>query len=176
LTLTIWDESGLSFVPNVGRTWAPVGETPILLETPGRHNYTMLGFITRSPRRHDLRFRFTAFKGAANTEDIIFFLTELHYYYRCKVMILWDHLSAHHAAELFFEETRPDWFEFHYFPAYSPELNPVESCWNQIKKVYLANFVPASDEELVSAVLERGERINKEKLLLSFFAHAGIRP
>jgi len=136
----------------------------------------MLGYITRSPRRHDLDFRFTSFKGAANTEDMIFFLAGLHHYYRSKVMILWDHLSAHHAAELHFEETQPNWFEFHYFPSYSPELNPVEPCWNQIKNVYLANFVPTSDEELVSTVLASGERINKEKLLPAFFMHAGITP
>jgi len=107
---------------------------------------------------------------------MIFFLTEIHHYYRSKVVIVWDHLSAHHAAESYFEETRPDWFEFHYFPSYSPELNPVEPCWNQIKNVYLANFVPTSDEELLSAVLESGERINEQKLLHSFFAQAGIRP
>ena len=176
MTLILWDESGISLMPNVGTTWAPVGETPVLLETPGRHNHTMLGFITRSPRRHDLDFRFTVFKGSANTEDMIFFLTEIHHYYRSRVMIVWDHLSAHHAAELYFEEMRPNWFEFHYFPSYSPELNPVEPCWNQIKNVYLANFVPANDDELVSAVLESGERINEQKLLPSFFAQAGIRP
>jgi len=174
--LTIWDESGLSFSPNVGTTWAPVGETPILLETPGRHNHTMLGFIVRSPKRHDLRFRYTAFKGAARTEDVILFLTELHYRYGGKVMILWDHLSAHHSAETYFCDEHPDWFEFHYLPTYSPELNPVESCWHHIKNVSLANFVPSNDEELVQAVMESGQRINDWKLLPKFFKYAGIKP
>ena len=31
---------GISFVPNLNRTWVPVGETPVLRETPGRHNHT----------------------------------------------------------------------------------------------------------------------------------------
>jgi len=136
----------------------------------------MLGFITRSPIRHDLRFRYTAFKGTAKTEDIVLFLTVLHYRYGDKVMILWDHLSSHHAAESYFYDEHPDWFEFHYFPSYSPELNPVEPCWHQIKNVSLANFVPSSDEELVQAVLFSAGRINERKLLPAFFDHAGIKP
>jgi transposase len=33
------------------------------------------------------------------------------------------------------------WFLFEYFPAYSPELNPVEQCWQYMKNVQMANFV-----------------------------------
>jgi len=176
LTLTIWDESGFSFVPNRGGTWAPVGQTPILLETPGRHNHTGLGFITRTPGRHLLKFRFTIFKGAARFEDFVFYLTELHHYFGGKVLVLWDHLPAHHSAESYFEEEHPDWFEFEYFPTYSPELNPVESCWQQMKNVYLSNFVPTSDEELTSTVHAAAMRINEEHFLPSCFDHAGIMP
>lgn len=174
MTLSVWDESGFSFVPNRGGTWAPIGETPTLLETPGRHNHTGLGFITRTPVRHLLNFRFTIFAGPARFEDFVFHLTELHHYYGGKSLVLWDHLPAHHAAESYFEDEHPDWFEFHYFPTYSPELNPVEQCWNQMKNVYLCNFVPSSDEELKSAVAAAAMKINDEHLLPSFFQHIGI--
>ena len=110
------------------------------------------------------------------TEDVVLFLTELHYHCGRKVMIVWDHLSAHHAAEAYFCDERPGWFEFHYFPPYSPELNPVESCWQHIKNVSLANFVPSSDDELVQAILESAQRINDRKLLPNFFKYAGIKP
>jgi hypothetical protein len=40
MTLVIADESGFSFVPNHNHTWAPIGETPLLQETPGQHNHT----------------------------------------------------------------------------------------------------------------------------------------
>jgi hypothetical protein len=56
LTLAIEDESGFSFVPNCNNTWTPIGETPILRETPGRHNHTGIGIITRTPVRHLLTF------------------------------------------------------------------------------------------------------------------------
>jgi transposase len=50
---------------------------------------------------------------------------------------------------MYFERERPDWFLFEYFPAYSPELNPVEQCWNQMKNVLKVNFVPKNVEEVV---------------------------
>jgi len=31
---------------------------------------------------------------------------------------------------------------FEYLPSYSPELNPVEQCWQMMKNVFMANFVP----------------------------------
>jgi transposase len=176
LTLTIWDASGFSFVPNRNHTWAPIGETPVLRETPGRHNHTGLGFITRTPRRHLLQFRFTMFKGAARFEDFVFHLSDVHRYYRKKVLVLWDNLPAHHAADAYFMDNHPDWFEFEYFPAYSPELNPVESCWNKMKNEYLPNFVPTTDEELVAAVDAAAKRINEEKQVASCFNIAGIPP
>ena len=36
---------------------------------------------------------------------------------------------------------------FEYLPAYSPELNPVEQCWQWIKKVKLANRASRNDKE-----------------------------
>jgi transposase len=90
-------------------------------------------------------------------------------------MVLWDHLSAHRSAEVYFCDERPGWFEFHYFPTYLPELNPTESCWQYIKNVSLVNFVPSSDEELVQAVMESGQRINDRKMLPAVFEHAKIK-
>ena len=175
--LSIWDESGFSFVPNLNRTWAPVGETPVLRETPGRHNHTGLGFITRTPCRHLLKFRFTIFEGAARFEDFVFHLTALHYYYAGKkVLVLWDNLPGHHAVADYFEEKHPNWFEFEYFPAYSPELNPVEQCWNRIKNDYLPNFVPTTEKELVASVTMAAKQINEERKVTACFKTAGIPP
>jgi len=127
-------------------------------------------------RLRRLKFRFTIFKGPVRTEDLIFFLTDIYHFYGDKVIIVWDNLSAHHAADAHFADTHPDWFEFEYFPPYSPELNPVEPCWNQIKNVYLPNFVPTSDDELVTAVHAAAMQINDEQLLQAFFKHANLKP
>jgi len=115
-------------------------------------------------------------KGVAAFEDFVSLLTALHFRAGKKVLVLWDNLPTHHAVEAHFEEERADWFEFEYFPAYSPELNPVEGCWNCMKNVYLPNFVPASDEELTREVMAAAMRINEEKQLYACFQQAKISP
>lgn len=114
------------------------------------------------------------FQGSASFEDCVFFLSQIHHSYGDKVIVVWDNLPAHYSTESYFEEEHPDWFEFEHFPPHSPELNPVEPCWNHVKHVYLPNFVPRSDEELVTTVNEAMERINEENLLPSFFKHSGL--
>jgi transposase len=104
------------------------------------------------------------------------FLTQIHHYYGGKVMILWDGLPAHVATQTYFERERPDWFLFEYFPGYSPDLNPVEQCWNMMKNVFLANFVPITLEHLREKALEVAKRLdNDPKLLAEFFHHAKLK-
>jgi len=45
-----------------------------------------------------------------------------------------------------------------------------------MKNEYLPNFVPTSDEELVSAVYVAAMKINEEKKVTSCFNAAGIPP
>ena len=149
IPLIFLDESGFSLSPIRGKTWGEVGKPVVLREIFSRQTQTGLGFITMTPNLRRLNFRFTIFSGAINTEDVIFFLSEIHRHYGKKVMIIWDRLSAHISAQKFFERVNPDWFVFEYLPAYSPELKPVEQCWQVMKNVHLANFVPLSVEHLV---------------------------
>jgi hypothetical protein len=134
------DESGFSLSPTRGRTWSEVGKPVVLREIFSRHTQTGLGFITMTPEQKRLAFRFTIFEGAINTEDMIFFLTMLHNHYGSKVMIIFDRLTSHISARNFFEREHPQWFIFEYLPAYSPELNPVEQCWQMMKNVYMGNL------------------------------------
>ena len=176
LTLAILDESGFSFMPNCNNTWSPIGETFTIREVPGRHNHTCIGLILRTPVRHQLRFFHTLLKGAATFDDFVELLTLLHRYVRKKVLVLWDNLPTHHAVDSYFEEEHPNWFEFEYFPAHSPELNPVEGCWNLMKNVYLPNFAPMTDAELVSEVTAAAMKINEDCQLPACFQQAKLPP
>jgi transposase len=169
------DESGFSLSPIRGTTWAEIGKPSVLRETYSRQSQTGFGFITMTPRQHRLRFRFTIFEGAVTVLDLKMFLTQIHRYYGGKVIILWDRLPTHIGAQMYFERERPDWFLFEYFPSYSPELNPVEQCWNQMKNVLMVNFVPMSIEHLKKKTLEAAKRLdNDPKLLADFFHHAKL--
>ena len=114
------------------------------------------------------------FEGAMNTEWMIFFLTMVLDDYGCKkVMIILDGLSSHLAAQGYFERTHPDGFWFEYLPSYSPELNPVEQCWQYMKNVAMVNFVPMCVKQLEAKAYEAVQAINNNpKLLPAFFQHA----
>ena len=102
-------------------------------------------------------------------------LRQLHFFYRRKVILLWDNLPLHDAVAESFADDHPAWFDFQYFPTYSPDLNPVEQCWHWIKNVELPNFVPTSRDELTFAICDAANATNLSKTLLtSFFQHAGI--
>lgn len=92
-------------------------------------------------------------------------------------MIVWDALPAHKGAERYFRLKHPEWFVFHYFPSYSPELNPVEQCWNEMKSNRLSNFVADNVFMLRNAALEAADEIDKQaKILLpKFFKHARLQ-
>jgi len=156
-------------------TWCEIGKPIVLRETYSRQSQTGLGMITLTPIQQRLEFRFTIFSGAINTENMIFFLTMVHRYYNKRVMIILDRLTAHISAQKYFERTHPDWFMFEYFPSYSPELNPVEQCWQYMKNVSMANFVPICIKCLEKKALEVAQEINNDpKLLPSFFHHAKL--
>jgi hypothetical protein len=64
---------------------------------------------------------------------------------------------------------------FEYLPSYSLELNPVEQCWQHMKNVQMANFVPFCIEDIVEKTLEAAQVINNDpKLLAAFFHHAKL--
>jgi len=104
-------------------------------------------------------------------------LRELHFFHRRKIILLWDNLPLHYSVAESFADDHPDWFDFQYFPVYSPELNPVEQCWQWIKNVELANFLPTDRSELTLATCAAVNAINHSDTLLSaFFYHVGITP
>jgi transposase len=170
------DESGFSLSPILGKTWAPVNQPPLLRECFSRNSQTGLGMLALSPRQQ-LRFFFTVFSGSAATDDFVFWLTQLHHFYRGqKAIILWDGLTAHRSTESHFQAKHPDWFLFEHFPAYSPELNPVEPCWNWMKNVDMANFVPKDVADLHSRTLESAKRLSHDHdLLLSHIKYTKLK-
>jgi transposase len=169
------DESGLNLFPNVYKTWAPIGQTPVLMEPPKRLHHSAIGWIVATAMLSRLQFLFTMYPGSVVTEDLIFFLTALHFHYRNKIVFVWDNASIHKAAEEYFQLRHPDWFEFVSFPTYAPELNPVESCWSRMKGGDLSNFTAEDTETLTTAAVEAAQKIsNNATLIRSFFKHAGL--
>ncbi len=169
------DESGFMLQPVRRRTWAPSGKTPQQDAWDRHDRLSVIGLIGVSPLRHRLSLYFTFQSENFQTEHIVCLLRQLHYHYRSQVILVWDRLSAHRSAAAYFEAHRPDWFQFEWLPAYAPELNPVEQCWNHTKYSDLPNFIPDDVDHLGTAICESMlEQRQDQALLRSFFAFSKL--
>ena len=169
------DESGFMLQPVRRRTWAPSGHTPLQNAWDRHDRLSAIGLIGVSPLHHRLSMYFQLLPENVETEHMVWLLQDLHRHYRRKVIVVWDRWSVHRSAATHFEKHHPEWFEFEWLPPYSPELNPVEQCWNHTKYADLPNFIPDDLDDLENAVSESMlDQRNHQVLLKSFFAHAEL--
>jgi len=91
------DESGFFLNPLVRRSWAPVGQTPVL-EVWGRHRDKVLSIaaLTVSPRAKRLGLYFaTDPERYYNAQGVAGFLRQLLRHLRSKVIVVWDNGPNH---------------------------------------------------------------------------------
>jgi transposase len=123
-----------------GRSWAPVGQTPVLKRTGKRFRVIMISAISNAGK---LRFRL--FVGSFNGPVFIDFLGRL--LRDCggrKVHLIVDAHPVHHAKLVSAWVARhADRIQLHFLPGYSPELNPVELLNHDVKATPRAGGVPA---------------------------------
>ena len=139
--LVFLDESGFLLIPNVKRTWAPKGETPIVRYRLDHKELSAINALAVSPKRKHialyLRFPKRSFEGP----DVLHFLKHLLKHLRGPVMLLWDRGSIHRDGDvLAFIENHPRLY-VEEFPGYAPELNPAEYVWMQADSA-VANSSP----------------------------------
>lgn len=161
--------------PNRTRTWAPRGETPIQHAWDRRDRLSVIAAISISPVRHRLGLHEEIHEHNICEPLMDAFLHALHRQLQRRIILVWDRLNVHRSARAHLERRHGDWFEFEWLPAYAPELDPVEQCWNHAKCTDLANFVPDDIDQLhdaLSASLDRQRR--NPDLLRSYFQFAGL--
>jgi transposase len=169
------DESGFMLQPLRRRTWAPSGQTPIQKAWDRHDRLSAIGFISVSPILGKLSLYFQLVRENVDTDHLIWLLREVHRFYGHHVVIVWDKWSVHLSAAAYFEKHHPDWFTFEPLPSYSPELNPVEECWNHTKYSDLPNFIPDDLDHLERAVDQSFTELRRDQdLLHSFFAFAKL--
>src|SRR5829696_1248644 len=127
----LWlDEMGVRSDAAAGRSWAPVGQTPVVKRTGKRFRVNMVSAISNAGR---LRFRlFTgSFTGAVFIDFLgrllrdcggrrLHLIVDGHPGHRAKLGSAW---VGRHAERI----------ELHFLPGYSPELNPVELLNHDVK-------------------------------------------
>ena len=124
----LWaDESGLRSDHTAGRTWAPLGKTPVTKGTGKRFKANMIAAISNTGT---LRFR--VFDERFTGPVFLDFLKRLVKDAKGrKIMLILDGHPAHRARIVRdYVAANPTLIELHFLPGYSPELNPAE-CLNQ---------------------------------------------
>jgi transposase len=172
--VVLWlDEMGVRADQAAGRSWAPVGQTPVIKRTGKRFRVNMLSAISNAGM---LRFRL--FVGSFNGPVFIDFLRRLlrdcggrrvhlivdgHPVHRAKLVSAW---VEGHAAQI----------QLHFLPGYSPELNPVELLNHDVKANAAGRRRPRSAGELrneLHGYLRRRQR--QSHILLHFFDYPTTR-
>jgi len=157
------------------RTWAPTGKTPVQKAWDRHDRLSAMATLTVSPTRRRLGYFFSLWRDNITTEELVWFLTQMHRYFRRKIIVVLDRWQVHRSAAAYFEQHHPDWFQFEWLPAYAPELNPVEPSWGHTKYGDLANFVPTDISELEQSVEQSlHHKAGNQELLQSFFSYAKL--
>jgi transposase len=171
------DESGISQQPAIRRTWAPRGETPVLIHN---FNWKKMSVAAALAYRWDgkrcgLLFQLRA--GSYDTESLIGFLRQLKRHVRGKkVILIWDQLPGHKSRPMQeYLRSQRSWLRVEYLPGYAPDLNPVEPLWGNLKGQELANRCAENLGETVSALENGMARVGRSsQLCFAFLDHAGL--
>jgi transposase len=171
-TIYFLDEAGLRSDHHAGTTWAPVGKTAVVATTGARHTVNLISAVTAQGA-----VRFAAFDGTFNAEKFIEFCTRLLHDAPGPVFLVVDGHPAHRAkATTEFVASTNGKLRLFFLPGYSPELNPDEWVWKNVKhdRVGRAGITSAADlKAKATNALRRPQRL--PRLVRAFFADPSLR-
>jgi transposase len=172
------DETGFLMNPVVRRTWAVKGRTPII-RPRGRsfEKVSGAGAFVISPKGRRLSWYLSLLpKENFRWRRLLTFLRNLRRHVRGPVILLWDRSQSHkHALVREFLTAHAGW-SIEFLPSYALELNPVEDFWSYFKFGRLANFTPATVEDIRAAVRRETRRTRHSQHLLRAIANRCALP
>lgn len=171
------DESGISEKPVVGKTWALKGKTPTIISAGSWKNLSLSGIIIATPCGMRSKMFMRVYRGSIKAPHIIRYFKELKKHLQSeKLLLFWDGLPAHRSGEVKdCLEIQKKWLRVERFPAYAPELNPIEYLWSSMKRKDLTNLPPKGLRHLRQRVHCSKKRIARDsKLLRGFLEASGL--
>lgn len=151
------DEAGVRSDHHAGTTWAVKGKTPVVSSTGARFGLNMISAVSAQGE-----FRFMTVRGRVGAAVFIEFLKRLIHGIDRMVLLIVDGHPAHKARMVKnFIDSVKDRLQLFYLPPYSPELNPDERVWNDLKNNAIGKQVIVSPEQLHGAVISHLRFIQK---------------
>jgi len=123
------DESGVGISDHAGMTWGEIGKTPEVVRPQKRGGYNVLSIVTPQGE-----LRYSIKDHAINSDCFIGFLSQILEGRTKPLILLLDRASFHHSKKVRqYVRAHRTQLRIFFLPRYSPELNPDEQVWNQIK-------------------------------------------
>lgn len=160
------DEAGVRTDHHAGRTWAPIGRTPVVTATGEKESVTMVSAIGTRGQLH-----FDVFEGTMNAARFIEFCKKLLHECPTPVFLIVDGSGVHTAKIVRkYVESTEGRLRLFILPPYSPELNPDEWVWKNVKHDQVKRAVPMGKGHLWTLVRDAlGHLKNTPEKLLGFF-------
>jgi transposase len=175
--LILWgDEMGLRSDDQIGRSYAPRGQTPVVNATGRRFGCNMISAISNLGQ-----LWFMVFAGRLDAKLFVEFLARLlRVSEGRKLFLIIDSHPAHKAAKVtrWLDEKpaeRSGRLQLFFLPGYSPELNPDE-CLNQDTKQAMKKNRPRHQREMIGNVRSHLRRRQKQpQVVKRFFQEQHVR-
>jgi transposase len=171
-TILFVDESGFYPLPSVVRTYAPVGQTPILREWYTRDHLSAISAVSPQGTRY-----FQTQDDAMNSADVVAFVAHLLREVAGCMVIIWDGAPIHRSQVIrdFLANGAAQRLHLERLPAYAPELNPGEGLWQHLKGVELRNVCCSNIPHLRHELRDAVKRVRRRpRLIASFFRGAKL--
>jgi transposase len=151
------DEAGVRSDHHAGTTWAKRGQTPVVSTTGARFGLNMISAVSAQGE-----FRFMVVKGRVGALRFLEFIKRLLHNAQRMIFLIVDGHPAHKAKLVTrFAESVKDRFRLFFLPPYSPELNPDERVWNDVKNNAVGRKAITSPKDLHGAVIGHLRLIQK---------------
>jgi transposase len=162
------DESGVRSDFHAGTTWGAKGTTPIVRVTGQRFSLNMISAI--SPKGS---LRFMIVKGGVGAKVFITFLKRLMHGRRRPVYLIVDGHPSHRSKMVkAFVASLEGKLKLFFLPPYSPELNPDELVWNDVKNNGVGRSIVTKPRDLQRLVVGRLRHLQKTPALVRSFFQA----
>jgi len=160
------DEAGMRTDHHAGTTWGALGKTPIVRGTGQRRSLNMISAV--SPRG---KLHFTFVEGKVNAEAFIEYLKKLLHDVRGPIFLICDGHPSHKAKKTAeFVASTKGRLELFFLPPYSPELNPDEWVWRNVKSGRVGKMAVRNVEEMRQGIETAVARLQGTKeIVLGFF-------
>jgi len=165
------DEAGIRSDDHTGRTWAPIGKTPIIRTTGARFGINLISAISPTGK-----MEFMVTKDKFNAEAFIVFLKKLIFNKKKKIFLIVDGHPTHKSKKVKeFIEKNKHRIRLYILPPYSPELNPDELVWNTLKQ-NIGRKTISGPNDLRDKVTEFLNQIKNDIIMArSFFRESNVR-